>query len=97
MGCVFVALAGGREGFIGGPDEEGPVEGVDFVQAVFVVMEGDVEEGGGGRGWDGRGGFGFGGHFFVGVWRLRWGFGVIAFEGFFWGGGGGGGMWFVGL
>ena len=47
VGGVVVEEAGGGVEFEGGADEEGPVEAVDFVDAVFVDVEGDVEERGG--------------------------------------------------
>lgn len=47
LGGVVVEEAGGGVKFGGGADEEGPMKAFDFVGAVFVDVEGDVEEGGG--------------------------------------------------
>lgn len=63
MGGVVVEEAGGGVEFGGGADEEGPVKAVDFVGAVFVDVEGDVEEGGGDWWWGSLGDMGFGWHF----------------------------------
>lgn len=69
MGGVGVQEGvGGREGFRGGRDEDGPVDRVGFLRVVGVGGEGDVEERVGDLGgWDG----GLGGHF------VRWGFGMV--------------------
>ena len=72
VGGVVVEEAGGGVEFGGGADEEGPVETVVFVGAVFVDVEGDVEEGGGDWWWGSLEGMRFGWHFcFVNVWCVR--------------------------